>query len=145
MANNNPGGIKSFLQDVGETVTEPVRDEFQRAVEEGTSQVTGRDPNSQAPANQQTPQNLQNNPQYQQRQQQDQKNLQNVRQFIQQMQNQEQQSKNKNIMDQQKVQKEEKEEEEKKQIKHFEVQKKRQELSDIQVKQRQVEIKKGGF
>lgn len=143
MANGgSSGGIKNF---VNETVVQPVRDEFQRAVESGMASVTGKAPQNQIQKTQKTPQDLQKDPQFQQKQLQDQKKVQNIKQFFATMSAQEQQLRQQKNQEQQEKQQKTQEEQEKKQVKQFEVAKKQQILTDLQSKQRRVEIKKGGF
>lgn len=133
---NSPGGLKGFVKDVGEAVVEPVRDEFQKAVEAGVSSVTGTGQMTQDPKKVQ---------EQQKKKEEDQKKIDNIKLYLNQLQVQEQRSKQKKLEEQQKNQQENQVEQEKKQVKQFEVAKKRQSMSEVAIKQRQVEIKRGGF
>ncbi len=145
MPSNSPGGVKSFISEVA---AEPVRDEFAKAIEEGKSQVLGK-----APQSQQNQQN-QNHPEpktpeeaaeLQRRQQQEEIQKRNIQAYFQGLVQEEQRSKQQKTLEQQKKQQENQDEHEKKQIKQFELQKKDKVMTDLQSKQRNVEIKKGGF
>lgn len=132
MANN----LKGFVKDVGEAVVKPVGDEFQKAVEAGVSSATGTGQMTQDPKKIE---------EGQKKKEEEQEKIRNIQYFLKQLQSQEQLSKQQQLAQQQKKQQQTQEEQDKKQVKQFEVAKKQKILTDLQAKQRQVEIKKGGF
>lgn len=133
---NSPGGLKGFAKDVGEAVIKPVGDEFQKAVEAGVSSVIGTGQMVQDPKKIE---------EQKKKKEEEQKKITNIKQYLQQLQAQEQRYKQQKIEENQKKQQGTQEEQDKKQVKQFEVAKKRQAMTEVAIKQRQVEIKRGGF